>query len=248
MAVLLNAFQEAVGSVKFWLRAAASEPLPANWAILDGSTIVDPDSPFNGKALPDMRDGFLKGHPTLTNANFGADVAYYAGGTIPSGGVASHNVQHSHAAGAHTHNIGSHNHSIAASGSHNHYVNSHQHTVNSHTHSISSDGLHAHTVGDPVTITGAPGFANPGGPGGHSHNVSNNGSHSHGGGTGSSNPQTNFAGQGNTNDGGDHSHGGTTGSATGTTDPGAGNTADALATPLDNEPPYLGMLAIIRIK
>jgi len=237
MAVLLDAFQEAVGSIKAWLRPNTSEGLPPNWVICDGSTIVDPDSPFNTKPVPDLRDKFVRGHPTLTNANFGADAAYEAGGTIPAGGVNSQDLTHAHAAGAHTHGIGSHSHGIFSDGGHNHTVQDHQHLQGAHQHTITVDGAHTHSVVAGNIFAALPGAA-----------LSVDGSHSHGGATqfgGSVN--TGSGGAQNTSSSGGHNHTGVTTGASGTTDPGAGNTADGLGV-FDNTPANLGLVMILRIK
>ena len=172
MAVLLDAFQEAVGSIKPWLRANTAEPLPPNWVICDGSTISDPGSPFDTKAIPDMRDKFVRGHPTLTNANFAADAAYEAGGTIPAGGTDTNDTTHAHAAGAHTHGVGSHAHTVGSDGNHNHGVSNHSHPLSNHTHPIPSESSHTHsfTTGTP-NQSGVPatGFSYSGGPFFHNH-------------------------------------------------------------------------------
>ena len=87
MVISINALSEPVGSIKSWLRPTVATQLPSGWLICDGSTVVDASSPFDGLAIPDLRAKFPRGHATLTNANFGADVAYFAGGTIPAGGA-----------------------------------------------------------------------------------------------------------------------------------------------------------------
>lgn len=112
MVISINAIGEPVGSVKSWLRSDNSVPLPSGWLICDGSTVVDATSPYNGKALPDFRGRFVRGHNTLDNSNFGADATYYAGGTIPNGGADSNSFNHSHAGPNHQHfmAIGSHVH------------------------------------------------------------------------------------------------------------------------------------------
>jgi len=250
MAVLLDAFQEAVGSVKAWLRANTAEPLPANWVICDGSTISDPDSAYNGKAIPDLRDQFLKGHPTLTNANFAADATYEAGGTIPAGGVATHNLTHAHPAGAHIHGVGAHNHSVPNSGTHGHTVGGHYHNLYAHGHSIDNDnhthgGTGATSIFTPLTQGGGQALVGAVDP--HSHTIPAY-NHSHNGVTqGSNGPTFTHASAESVTPGGDHNHGGTTGPGLGSTDPGSGNTGDGLAV-IDNTPQNLALLMILKIK
>lgn len=115
MVLSINSLAEPVGSMKSWLRADASTPLPSGWLICDGSTVVDASSPFNGKALPDMRGRHQRGHATLDNSNFAVDATYFAGGTIPSGGADSINLSHSHGNNSHSHNTGN-------AGAHSHQV------------------------------------------------------------------------------------------------------------------------------
>ena len=57
MAIIINSQVEPVGSIKSWVLSELS-PLPAEWLICDGSTVVDDSSPFNGLSLPDMRSQF----------------------------------------------------------------------------------------------------------------------------------------------------------------------------------------------
>lgn len=115
MVLSINSLAEPVGSMKSWLRADASTPLPSGWLICDGSTVVDASSPFNGKALPDMRGRHQRGHANLDNSNFAVDATYFAGGTIPSGGADSINLSHAHGDNSHAHNTnsaGTHAHSV----------------------------------------------------------------------------------------------------------------------------------------
>lgn len=105
--------------MKQWLPATtglAGATVPQNWLICDGSTVVDASSSYNGIALPDTRAKFKRGHNSLTNANFASDNTYKAGGTIPSGGADSNNLNHNHSfgfnvsSGGHTHSLNSHTH------------------------------------------------------------------------------------------------------------------------------------------
>lgn len=227
MGFLIDQVGEAIGSVKSWLRPTDATPLLDSWVILDGSTIVDPDSPFNGLSLPDTRDQFLKGHPSLTNINFGADTTYQLGGAgaIPSGGTDQHALAHTHPGGAHTHSLAGHQHSIPSQ------VN-HTHAVPAHTHPITSDGTHNHLndAGQPAAFTRTTSLQG----------VSEAGDHNHGGATSNS-----IAGV--TGSGGTHDHGALTGLGSGSSGVASGNTDSALAT-INNEPPWLGFLWIMKYK
>ena len=114
MVLSLSQISEPLGSMKHWLRATNTIPVPNGWLICDGSTVFDAASPFNGKTLPDLRGRFPRGHNTLTNVNFPADVVYFCGGTIPSGGADTHALAHSHSGPNHRHlvSIGTHNHTL----------------------------------------------------------------------------------------------------------------------------------------
>lgn len=117
MVLSINALSEPVGSMKSWLRADASTPLPTGWLICDGSTVVDASSVFNGKALPDMRGRHQRGHANLDNSNFAVDATYFAGGTIPASGANAINLSHAHGTNSHAHNTdfqGSHSHTVPA--------------------------------------------------------------------------------------------------------------------------------------
>ena len=120
--MLLNliALKEPIGSIKSWIRPSAATSLPGGWLICDGSTVVDSDSPFNGLSLPDLRGRFLRGHASLDNSNFAADSLYFAGGTIPSGGVDSYGNSHSHSMPGHGHSVSSHSHSVSSTPGHQH--------------------------------------------------------------------------------------------------------------------------------
>lgn len=62
--------------------------LPANWRICNGQRVEDPDSPFNGERVPDLRGLFVRG-------------TYSRGGL--QGGIDYHNIAHTHKIGGHTH-------------------------------------------------------------------------------------------------------------------------------------------------
>ena len=243
MAFLVDALGEAVGSVKSFMRPTVATPLPSGWVILDGSTVSDPDSIFDGYTLIDMRSKFVRGHSSLTNSNFGSDVTYALGGAgaaIETGGTSSHNLAHSHAAGAHTHTLGSHTHTVSSDGSHTHTVANHTHDV-----TIPSDGNHSHGG-----LTGAPSatFGTDSAvffdvaSNNHNHTITTDGAHDHG-----TTITTGSGGSGNTGSAGVHDHGGATGAAVGNTGAGSGNTNSAL-TSIDNKPPFVGLIWIMKIK
>jgi len=223
---LIDQIGEQVGSVKSFLRPSSAVALFDGWAILDGSVLVDPDSAFNGLTLPDVRDTFMKGHPTLTNLNFAADLTYHigVGGSLPSGGTDQHNLAHTHPGGSHTHSVAGHQHSITASPTHTH-------TQTAHTHSISTDGSHTHGyVGGGGTFSGSAA----------DRNVAADGSHDHTGATGS-------GGTGATGGDGAHDHGALTGTGSGSSGVASGNTDSAL-TIVDNEPPWIGFVWILKFR
>jgi len=105
MVISTSAFSTPVGAIRSWIRADNTIALPFGWLICDGSVVSDSESAFNGKTLPDMRSQFDRGHTTLDNSNFAADVLYFAGGTIPSGGTDSASVSHTHSLPNHDHSF-----------------------------------------------------------------------------------------------------------------------------------------------
>jgi len=132
MVISTSAFSTPVGAIKSWIRPDNTIALPFGWLICDGSTVVDSESSFNGLPLPDLRTRFPRGHNSLTNANFAADVLYFAGGTVPTGGTDTGAVGHSHPIPNHNHgytittpnSTGNQNpanfNNLAARGVHNH--------------------------------------------------------------------------------------------------------------------------------
>jgi len=144
MASSINALSEPVGAFTSWLRPDNTTPLPYGWLICDGSTVVDSESPFNGKAVPDLRAKFPRGHATLSNANFAADALYFAGGTVPTGGADTNNLSHAHSVTSHIHSVPSVTTSLSNAGG----------TPNIFG-PASSLGNHSHTT--PVTNSGFSG-------------------------------------------------------------------------------------------
>lgn len=176
--------------MKVWVRATSSVTIEPNWVISDGSTIADGASSYNGKAIPDMRGSYPKGHPTLSNANFGADTTYFAGGSgIVTGGSSSVNLNHSHGVG----NDGSHSHSGS---------------VNSHNHGINNDGTHQHTSDGPAVGNTAVYNNSSGGAFG---NINAAGAHAHGSNTQFTAPSL------STSSSSTHNHGGNTNGSLGST-------------------------------
>lgn len=87
-----------VGSVISWWRANADTPLPSGeWMIADGSVVSDPESPLNGKTLPDLRNRFVMG---VSATEIGI-----------TGGTNTLNLSHQHLVDNHTHIIPGHAHS-----------------------------------------------------------------------------------------------------------------------------------------
>ena len=79
-----------VGTVISWWRADANTPLPSGeWAIADGSTVTDAQSPLYGKTLPNLTNKFVMG---VSAGSIGA-----------TGGVNSLDLSHLHTLPAHAH-------------------------------------------------------------------------------------------------------------------------------------------------
>jgi hypothetical protein len=106
MVISVDALSTPVGAIKSWIRPDNTTPLPFGWLICDGSVVVDSESPFNGKTLPDKRGRFPRGHATLDNSNFASDTLYYTGGTVPTGGADSKSLSHAHTTSSHDHSYG----------------------------------------------------------------------------------------------------------------------------------------------
>jgi len=105
MVASINSLSEPVGAFTTWLRPDNTTPLPYGWLICDGSQVVDSESIFDGKFLPDLRARFPRGHATLDNSNFAVDTFYFLGGSTPVGGFDTHNLTHSHSVSTHRHTI-----------------------------------------------------------------------------------------------------------------------------------------------
>jgi len=138
-----------VGMVIAWYRPTIAIPFPSDFVVCDGSVVVDAGSIFNGFAVPDLRNRFIRGYAGVLGSYPPAPVA----------GVDSHG-----------HTVNSHNHGgdtqstspgTDSQGAHSHTgvtgatgpntpltafgggVNT---GTNSHTHTISGDGGHSHSV------------------------------------------------------------------------------------------------------
>lgn len=95
----IDPFIPPVGAIIAWIPStviAGIPVLPANWAICDGSTVNDDESPIDGATLPDLRAHFLRGtgtHGSRNKANGNA----YAGPSL--GAFVNDKIQgHYHAA------------------------------------------------------------------------------------------------------------------------------------------------------
>lgn len=154
---------ETIGSIKLWTRPNLTKDLPTNWVIADGSTIADPDSPFDGTTVPNLVDRFPQGDPSINNSS---GLGSYQSSSVVTGGPSNH-----------TRNF-----------SHDHNVDSHSHTVNSHSHSISTDGSHTHdSVAGPTQFNNASALAGTTSEGAHNHGGSTGSDNP---GTSSSSPNT----------------------------------------------------------
>jgi len=142
-----------VGAVIDWWRPSDStEPVPDGFAVCDGSVVSDTASPFNGKAVPDLTDTFVRG---VTDVNNIGD----------TGGALTHShttdLNHDHATGSflsslngsHSHNTNiNHNHpnsSSVSGGSHNHSVS----LAHNHASTTSTSDSHNHVSFSFNTVT-----------------------------------------------------------------------------------------------
>lgn len=112
-----------VGGVIDWWRPDGSFPIPAGYQACDGSTVNDPASPLNGKALPDLRGRFIRG-------------AQDAGAIGQTGGAESH---------AHSVTTNPQNLMTANDGAHQHFLSG---TTGSISNVGPDPGAHAYFVRD----------------------------------------------------------------------------------------------------
>jgi hypothetical protein len=212
---------DTIGSVKLWTRPNTTNDLPPNWVIADGSTIIDPDSPFNGQAIPDLVDRFPQGAPGITNSS---GLGSYESAATVIGGPAGHalNLNHSHSMQNHTHGMQNHTHGMQ----------SHTHSMQNHTHGIDNDA-HNHDSNN-LANTGALASAAPG-----SAQLTDTHNHSHGGAT--LTPSVTNTGSPSTTD--------TAGPSTSSTGgPSSSNTNAQLSVSTDIRPRYTQMVYIVKIK
>jgi len=160
-----------IGTVLDWW-CSSDCTIPDGFAIADGSTVSDPESPFDGDALPDLTDTFIRG---TTNVN---DVGQTGGSQMHSHPITDPGHGHP-AAGIHSHQIGNsgdHGHNISSS-SHGHTTGGPSATMPggaigfgtfpslSHTHTaFALGGIHNHDT-EGVSL--------------HSHPIQNSVDHSH---------------------------------------------------------------------
>lgn len=115
-----------VGGVIDWFRPDLTTAVPDGWAVCDGSTISDPDSPFNGKALPNLVGRFVRGLNPAQLSSYG----YAVGSSSPSlpdlGGQSTIELGHNHSV-PHDHGM-THTHD-----------NAHTHTVTGRTGGANQD-------------------------------------------------------------------------------------------------------------
>jgi microcystin-dependent protein len=81
--------QVPIGGVAAWLKSYANTPaLPSGWIECNGQTLNDPESPYNGQAIPNLNGGnrFLRGNSTSGNT----------GGSETVSLTAEQNGEHSH--------------------------------------------------------------------------------------------------------------------------------------------------------
>lgn len=101
-----NAFDGVpVGGIIDWWRPDSSYDIPDGYLVCDGATVNDPDSPLNGKVLPNLADVFIRG---VSNPAAIGTQGYTIGGSD----------SHNHAMNAHNHTAstetsGDHYHKIA---------------------------------------------------------------------------------------------------------------------------------------
>ena len=131
-----------VGTVIDWWRPSDSTTsLPEGFVVCDGSVVSDTESPYDGKAVPNLTDTFVRGVTDVNNIGQSGGSINHSHTTDINHDHASENVLTSNA-GSHNHvtNI-NHNHASsfsASTGSHNHSVSiGHDHpsvSTNSDTH------------------------------------------------------------------------------------------------------------------
>ena len=124
-----------VGTVLDWW-CSTDCTIPEGYAIADGSTVTDPDSPLFGETLPDLSDRFVKGVTSTSG------IGTTGGSSTHSHAGITNLDTHKHGA---TTSIDEHSHQLDVS------VDPHSHEVrnldeHSHEFTVPTDGLHDHDV------------------------------------------------------------------------------------------------------
>lgn len=91
----LNLANVKIGQVIDWWRPDPSFSVPSNFVILDGSTINDSESPFDGLTLPNCNTRFIRGGNTGSLNN--------TGGNSSQSFAHTHTSAHSHTSDTHSH-------------------------------------------------------------------------------------------------------------------------------------------------
>jgi len=129
-----------VGGIVDWYRPDQSSNPPEGWAVCDGHMVMnEPNSPFNGKHLPNLVGKFVEGGSL--GAGYGASTGSSVG--LPaSGGSTFVNLNH-------THGVNSHSHNLSVSGTN--LVLSNE---GGHGHSAHIGDASGHHVSNPVQFHG----------------------------------------------------------------------------------------------
>jgi len=112
-----------LGTVMDWYRFDAAIPVPEGFAICDGSPVVDPFSPYLGRATPDLADRFVRGVTSVggIGAMGGSETHGHGSTSVNHGGYGSPSGDYwfmssgqfdnlHNARDGHTHTVGSSNH------------------------------------------------------------------------------------------------------------------------------------------
>lgn len=149
-----------VGAVIDWWRADSSTAIPDGYLICNGQTVNDPDSPLDGKALPNLNNRFVRG---TTSAN--------AIGITGGADSHTHSINHNHpSVSSTTSTNGAHSHAWAERNSNDYY------SYDSNGNRIQifdwGDGSDTDGAGFYFMAFGSDGFAWTERTGAHSHSVS----------------------------------------------------------------------------
>jgi len=98
-----------VGTIVDWFPPTPGASPPTGWMVCDGSTVSDSASPYNGKAVPDLRQKVTRGiNPALAST--------LGPGSLPDIGgqnATPLNLAHSHNVAAHNHSLPDHTHTYS---------------------------------------------------------------------------------------------------------------------------------------